>query len=332
MLPSPILELISSHLDAMDRARFSCVCRNFRNIGMRQSSIRAIVPSNKNTILSFAKWLSMRLKYVEHLELVTDMTMWSYVWRFSGVKIAIKLKFAHLYHRAESTLIIHSPEDVLPTSPFLEHLMVCAPGSLYLGSGISRLRLKYLTVHSTTGFITAEILTFTIPTLEKLFLHGNLSETMSLSGLVSSKRLRHIECPAILLTTVIPSLVHLESLVLYGGGLPCNLLRSQIKLSSSLKFLRLVQGHWCNLSWIPENLETLECVSCNRVNRIPTARIKHLLLLSTQLDVHSARDISKMNLESFALRSFSVCLPVIPVRARRYNVPKEDLRYIKFLN
>lgn len=330
MLPSPILELISSHLDATDRARFSCVCRNFRNIGIRQRSIRAIVPSNKNTILSFAKWLSVRLKYVEHLELVTDMMMWSYVWRFSGVKIAIKLRFAHLYHRAESTLIIQSPEDVLPTSPFLEHLMICAPGSLYLGSGISRLRLKYLTVHSTSGFITSEMLTFTIPTLEKLYLHGRLSETMSLSGLVSSRRLRYLECPAILLTTVIPSLVYLESLVLHGG-LPCNLLRSQIKVSSSLTFLRLIQGHWCNLSWIPENLETLECVSCNRVNRIPTARIKHLLLLSTQLNVHSARDISKMNLESFALRSFGLCLPVIPVRARRFNVPEEDLHYIEFL-
>lgn len=331
MLPSPILEIISSHLDATDRARFSCVCRNFRNVGIRQSSIRAIVPSNKNTILSFAKWLSVRLKYVECLELVTDMSLWSYVWRYSGVKIAIKLKFAHLYHRAESTLIIQSPEDVLPTSPFLEHLMVCAPGSLYLGAGISRLRLKYLTVHSTTGFITAEMLTFTIPTLEKLHLYGRLSETMSLSGLVSSKRLRYIECPAILLMTVIPSLVNLESLVLYGG-LPCNVPGSQrLKLSSSLKFLRLVQGYWRDLSWIPENLETLECVSCNQVNRIPAGRIKHLLLLSTQINVYSALDISKMNLESFALRSFGLCLPVIPVKAQRYNVPEEDLRYIEFL-
>lgn len=331
MLPSSILEIISSHLDAMDRARFSCVCRDFRNVGIRQSSVRAIVPSNKNTILSFAKWLSVRLKYIEHLELVTDMTMWSYVWRFSGVKIAIKLKFAHLYHRAESTLILHSPEDVLPTSPFLEHLMICVPGSLYLGSGISRLRLKYLTVHSTAGTITAEMLTFTIPTLEKLFLHGRISETMSFSGLVSSKQLRHVECPAILLTTVIPSLVHLESLVLHGG-LPWNVLRShRLKLSPSLKFLRLIQGHWCDLSWIPEHLETLECVSCDRVNRIPTGCIKHLLLLSTQLNVYSARDISKMNLESFALRSFGLCLPVIPVKAQRYNVPEEDLRYIQIL-
>lgn len=331
MLPSPILEIVASHLDAADRARFSCVCRATRNIDIRQEHIRAVVPSKKHAVLSFAKWFAARLKYVKHLELITDMTLWSYVWRYSGVKIALKLSSAHLYHQTGSPFVMHSPEDLIPTAPFLEHLMLCADGPVHIGAGLSRLRLKYLTVHSTSSFVTSEMMTFAIPPLEKMYLHGKLSESMSLYGLVSSFKLRYLECPAIMLASVIPDMESLESLVLHGG-FPCTITAYRhISLKSKLKFVRLVQGHWCNLSWLPETVETLECVSCDQVNKLPKG-LKNLLLLSTSINVFAAHAISKMNLDFFALRSFGHSLPMLSVRARVIDVSEEDQRFVTLLH
>lgn len=331
MLPSSILEIIASHLDAADRARFSCVCRVTRDIDIRQEHIRAIVPAKEHAVLSFAKWFSARLKYVKHLELITDMTLWSYVWRYSGVKIALKLKSAHLYHRIGSPFVLHSPEDLIPTAPFLEHLMICADGPVHVGAGLSRLRLKYLTVHSTSSFVTSEMMTFTTPSLEKLYLHGKLSDSISLYGLMSLSKLRYLECPAIMLTSVIPAIKSLESLVLHGG-LPCTITAYRhIALKSPLKFVRLVQGHWCNLSWLPETVETLECVSCDQVNKLPKG-LKNLLLLSTGINAFAAYNISKMNLDFFTLRSFGKSMPVLSVRARVVDVSEEDEQFVTLLH
>lgn len=326
MLPSHILEIVSNHLDAADRARFSCVCKATRDVGLRQERIRAVIPSTKNSVLSFSKWLSKRLRYVTHLEMVVDMGLWSYVWRYCGVKIALKLISVHLYHMGSAPFIIHSPEDVIPTAPFLEHLMVCAGSDVHLGSGVSRLRLKYLTIHS-NSCVTSDLITFCIPTLEKLYIHGNMSNInfTSMYAMVSCLKLRHLECPAVLLGSTLPFLESLEYLILHGTFL--YMPRHQPILKSPLKFVRLVQGHWCDLSWLPSTVTTLECVSCSRINKIPSG-IKNLLLLSNRLCASTASEISEMHLDMFTFRSFGLCNPLISVHARAINVLEEDMCYI----
>jgi hypothetical protein len=333
MFPLNVLEIVAGFLDARDAAGFECVCKATRDICKKKSHVRAIViPANRETMASFVRWFAGRLKYIHQLELVTDMALWSHIWRYSGVKIALNLKEAHMYHTGPN-LIVHSPEDILPTSPFLEHLTLCAEDFVHVGEGMSRLRLKRLAIHSSTSYITSEVRTYVIPTLEKLYLHGNLSETLTLSGLAFTK-LRHLEGPAILLASVIPLLRHLKSIVLHGG-LPIEFFKSHsIELQSQVEFVRLIQGYWVDLSWIPLSVNTLECISCVCINNIPTTgNIKNLLLLYNSFGPDAAQDISRMKLDTLTLRSFGVGLPVISVRPGCVvDVSEDDSRYIKLLS
>jgi len=323
MFPIEILQHIAGHLNVHDQARFACVCKLAREAVDQtvNTKIRVVIPASHSSLTSFSTFLIRNLRTVEVLEIVTNMKCWGLVWRYVQNRHAPNLHTVWATHLGPEGIVFTSPEDFFPSSPQLKELKLVAQTDVHVGEGFSRLGIEKFLV-STKAAVTSDLITWVMPSLNRLCIYGTVFNALYFSGIMYTK-LKHLECPAAFVH-FLPGM-KIESLSLIGV---METLSPIVMAPACLKHLKLLGGDWPFLDWVPESLENLEVVGCRRLGEIyHLDQLVNVSIVSTPCSISTG--IHGLDLKTFTFRSFGAAFFPFIAFAETFDIYKEDAHKIK---